>query len=790
MGNKQKTMMNSDNEGSIEGQLRLEDEVIRSPSQDAYPLPSSQIFDPNNSHLSNGAKERADASAKLASEFFSAQRGGHEDEQGYDYVKEDVQNNGKDVDSSNITGTDDGPNLTNAANMNVDSMAKSFEEFGGDDHDSNNKKYTPGAEVLSSGDESSSVELIDALGVITFDTEDEMDDEPDPWLELESIKEESDHDDENSDYNDDEDLSIENTTVHTRNSGVIEEQRPNTRSLHDYPDEGNAERKSSLENDADIELDELLGTAQTASIVDSFGDDEAELEPEQTPGMQEVVSLIGSLEQQVKDLKTQVEDLESGKSRSVNILGKDDEKVFRLDRDLFTLLMRSKVLSLTWAFGVPVYICQVGLISLLFLYNEVIYFFLDGDKEGTIDGYTADSKTPWGLPLSVETHVHVAQCFAILLSLLVRQDIISSVLVLCMDQDFANQDITTSGVLFCTDCNRNKSKWHFAIGESNNDKTIDISSRSCGLRFRRFLLPNLMKLLKGSAALVSSMIIILKSTDVSTLIKDLIVIVILSSIDQLFFLLAELGHVTTELQETAIQCQKVKITETYVFKCFSYKPGVEKKNEGVALRAVILLVLFAAMITPWAFVVRDQMNGTFLHNEFPSCSIVMYSIARLGNGICDESLNIVECGFDAGDCHKVNHDEYKNCNATKLDPMSLGNGVCDEMFNHRDCKYDAFDCLNKRSEGEIEYLEVPDYPGCLVQFPELAMALGDGTCNEVNNSTECQFDGGDCADFPKNFVPGHPGCFAIAEWIGDGLCNPAFNTSFCDFDGGDCLYGS
>ena len=54
----------------------------------------------------------------------------------------------------------------------------------------------------------------------------------------------------------------------------------------------------------------------------------------------------------------------------------------------------------------------------------------------------------------------------------------------------------------------------------------------------------------------------------------------------------------------------------------------------------------------------------------------------------------------------------------------------------------------------------------------------------MNNAATCNnYDGGDC--IPPN-VTKHQTCPFNPEFIGDGTCQTLFNTPDCDYDGGDC----
>ena len=52
--------------------------------------------------------------------------------------------------------------------------------------------------------------------------------------------------------------------------------------------------------------------------------------------------------------------------------------------------------------------------------------------------------------------------------------------------------------------------------------------------------------------------------------------------------------------------------------------------------------------------------------------------AFVGDGVCNDETNIVECDYDGFDC----------C----TNPNTVGDGICDDDTNHPECNYDVGDC--------------------------------------------------------------------------------------------------
>ena len=111
-------------------------------------------------------------------------------------------------------------------------------------------------------------------------------------------------------------------------------------------------------------------------------------------------------------------------------------------------------------------------------------------------------------------------------------------------------------------------------------------------------------------------------------------------------------------------------------------------------------------------------------------------------------------------------------------PASLGNGICQNFgkYNTAGCEFDGGDCVEFNKE----------FPNCKAEYP---IFLGDGRCDGGEYDTEeCGWDGGDCSEFHQQY----PDC-AVEKpiLVGNGVCDEedegAYNTEVCGWDGGDCL---
>lgn len=97
--------------------------------------------------------------------------------------------------------------------------------------------------------------------------------------------------------------------------------------------------------------------------------------------------------------------------------------------------------------------------------------------------------------------------------------------------------------------------------------------------------------------------------------------------------------------------------------------------------------------------------------QYDSCT--SGTVADIGNGRCDEELNVPSCAFDAGDC----------CPCSCIDgPV---HSCSDNDFSS--CLYpDCGDAATTSGEST-----------CIESFN------GDGFCDPENRGPECDYDGGD-----------------------------------------------
>jgi hypothetical protein len=288
-----------------------------------------------------------------------------------------------------------------------------------------------------------------------------------------------------------------------------------------------------------------------------------------------------------------------------------------------------------------------------------------------------------------------------------------------------------------------------------------------GMRFRRAVLPNILKIVQGLLVLFTSLVVIIQSYDLIELLKDFTALFFVSEIDNIVFRMTEQRFFGNDLKERSDRVKKVLVEDKAVI------VGANACCRGINFRFMILFSLFATMVSIWGNVIQGQVSGKFFGEKYPFCSIERISIiSEFGDGFCDRFFNTNVCGFDGGDCLEFNA-EYPDCIVPY--PWYIGDGYCNGAeYNVEACGWDGGDCFRT------------NYPDCIgVDNPS---NIGNGDCDNVApyNTEACGWDGGDC------LLPDYPDCIGVdnPSNIGNGDCDNVapYNTEACGWDGGDCLH--
>ena len=202
---------------------------------------------------------------------------------------------------------------------------------------------------------------------------------------------------------------------------------------------------------------------------------------------------------------------------------------------------------------------------------------------------------------------------------------------------------------------------------------------------------------------------------------------------------------------------------------------------------------------------------------------------RVGDGVCENSLNILACLYDGGDCCESTCPQ-ESCegatDATCFDPTACENiPTCDLRCDDvscttppapycegtllvtfardgacRDgaCSYsptlqacsEGLECIAGACRASDDACadiscDVTTSSTCLdeatLSYPDTNTTCTDGICGETMMSKRCP--SGVCTE---GACAPNPTCSAEAASLGDGICQSANNTEACNFDGGDC----
>ena len=143
----------------------------------------------------------------------------------------------------------------------------------------------------------------------------------------------------------------------------------------------------------------------------------------------------------------------------------------------------------------------------------------------------------------------------------------------------------------------------------------------------------------------------------------------------------------------------------------------------------------------------------------------------IGNKFCDPHCNVDACEFDGGDC-----EEELWC-ASGCAPAFLGDGVCDEGCANYACKYDCGDC-----DG---------YNACYTGSPygyvseESEEDEQEGSEGEQEGSEGHEHDGYNEGESEESGNDGECTPYCPPSWRGNGNCNHICNSPECNYDDGD-----
>mmetsp|Transcript_1498 Transcript_1498/g.2990 ORF Transcript_1498/g.2990 Transcript_1498/m.2990 type:complete len:644 (-) Transcript_1498:1480-3411(-) len=240
----------------------------------------------------------------------------------------------------------------------------------------------------------------------------------------------------------------------------------------------------------------------------------------------------------------------------IEVLIDDGKDKVALPQDIFSLFFVSPVCSVGFLYSLCCFALQMG-IHFLILYN-----LLRDAPEGN----------PLKVPLRVENDVVAAQCFALLVSLVAQEDVITTLNNIPVGY---NHDILN---------------------------TFGSATRI------RWVISDFMRLLEGILSIMVSFIFIVQSTEVLELFANFAAMQFVSMLDNIGFSLAHYGYITNGLVRVASDVKKIR---------FPCKNDIElcckiKMPSLWALRSILLL-LTACLYVFWANIRIQQASGYFIN---------------------------------------------------------------------------------------------------------------------------------------------------------------------------------
>ena len=340
--------------------------------------------------------------------------------------------------------------------------------------------------------------------------------------------------------------------------------------------------------------------------------------------------------------------------------------------------------NISWITGLSTFIIQFGLGLLI----------IDQSNK-------AEFGTDFNIPVRVDFVVIIGQFMSVIVALMIQTDILVSFRVIALLW-YKKGD---------------NAKWKKVIGEQND---------SFSLWCYRIFLPNILKILQGIVILITSFIIIIQSSDIVILLKDFTALFVISSVDNIIFMVADNGYLGVELSDKANEVKSKDLDETE-----------KEKHITCYWLQVKFAVIVLVMLVGWLYIRIRQSKGYYTEYKYPLCKEKANTTVLnpyLGDGVCQARFFNLQCGWDHGDCPNFSEDSqfsFPNCNVSV--PSRLGNGFCDGgVYNTEECGWDDGDCALFK------------YPDCTVEF---TWFIGNGECDHGDyNTFQCGWDGGDCLD--------------------------------------------
>ncbi|CAM9855248.1 unnamed protein product, partial [Laminaria digitata] len=165
-----------------------------------------------------------------------------------------------------------------------------------------------------------------------------------------------------------------------------------------------------------------------------------------------------------------------------------------------------------------------------------------------------------------------------------------------------------------------------------------------------------------------------------------------------------------------------------------------------------------------------------------SCFVVGIPCNRTGAAFdCYDPDDFTDCSPMAPNVDPTSILAYSGCAGHVPD---IKDGYCNDANNNADCGYDGGDCCSCTCVDDLEYLCGEQEGGFDCRDPDVILGLSSLYSGDESPQHMCGGGGFDCLD------PSAPtdcaGCLGPGEYIGDGVCDEVTNSLECECDGGDC----
>ena len=114
----------------------------------------------------------------------------------------------------------------------------------------------------------------------------------------------------------------------------------------------------------------------------------------------------------------------------------------------------------------------------------------------------------------------------------------------------------------------------------------------------------------------------------------------------------------------------------------------------------------------------------------------------VGDGVCNDETNIADCNYDSGDCcgYNINSEHCTECTCFHQETclagvthVFVGDGVCNDETNNVECSYDGGDCCpNPNMVGDAICNDETNHLGCNYDGGDCCVNVNTDSCSDCN----------------------------------------------------------